>query len=245
MVFGVHGDATGSIASAEHARSVLRFLFEYGALAPTPRHDVLPWRLALRRDVIEVHAAHAITEASDFDTLLVECGGAIAIARLVLARIGFASTVAWGMREGTHVASVCATEWSRDVRTESHESVVDGWRKLAALCGASLEIAPSARELAATRAPRPLAVALSFAIEGTRGALGASDDDALPLEDGYVVRLRTNRRGPAGLVALGHAAASVALDASANGYTFASGALERTDDCATLPIALGRRALAA
>jgi hypothetical protein len=257
-----------AVRDADHGRAVLKFLFDYGALAPTIGHDALPWRLTLRRDVIEVHAAHAIGEAGDdFDALLVECGGAIAIARLVLARLGFESNVSWGLKEGTHVASVHAATWrsamvaelppmfaeaapaseAAEPPAETRAALLDGWQKLAIACGTSLEAAhnEATPSTALVRSSvQPLSGALRFALEGTRG-----EDDLAPFPpftDGFVARIKTNRRGPGGLVALGHAAASVALDARANGYAFASGALERSGDSTTLPIALGRRrALAA
>ena len=141
-----------AVRDADHGRSVLRFLFEYGALAPAIGDDALPWRLILRRDVIEVHAAsHAIAEGGGaaFDALLVECGGAIAIARLVLARLGFESSVSWGLREGTHVASVHASAWrvamvaelppmfaeaapadEDDATEKSRADLLEGWKRL-------------------------------------------------------------------------------------------------------------------
>jgi len=257
-----------AVRDADHGRAVLKFLFDYGALAPAIGHDALPWRLTLRRDVIEVHAARATGEAGDdFDALLVECGGAIAIARLVLARLGFESTVSWGLREGTHIASVHAAAWRQAMVAElppmfaeaapacdddappqeAPAALLEGWQRLAGACGATLEVTADvvARTTALAKpSSQPLSGALRFALEGTRG----EDEPAPfpPFEDGFVARLKTTRRGPSGLVALGHAAANVALDARANGYAFASGAIERSGDCTTLPIALGRRrALAA
>src|SRR5258706_8660668 len=246
-----------AVRDAEHGRSVLRFLFEFGALAPAIGHDVLPWRLTLRRDVIEIHAAREL-EGPDFDALLVECGGAIAIARLVLARLGFESTVSWGMREGTHVASVHAAGWraamvgemppmfaeaapaidDAEAPAASRAALLEGWQRLAGTCGATLEVASVPRTALTRPNAQPLATALRFALEGIRAAGDIAPFP--PFTDGFVARLRTSRRGPAALVALGHAAANVALDARANGYAFASGPLEKSGDSVTLPIALGR-----
>ena len=256
-----------AVRDADHGRSVLKFLFEYGPLAPAIGDDALPWRLVLRRDVIEVHAANAIADggAAAFDALLIECGGAIAIARLVLARLGFESSVSWGLREGTHVASVHAGAWRTTMVAElppmfseaapaeddegpegTRPDLIEGWKRLAGACGASMEIVarPSA---ATTRAPlerteqeRPLESAMRFALEGIRAPAIANRATFPPFEDGFVARLHTTRRGPAALVALGHAAASVALDARASGYAFASGPLERTSGSMTMAIALGR-----
>ncbi len=256
-----------AVRDADHGRSVLKFLFEYGPLAPAIGDDALPWRLVLRRDVIEVHAANAIADggAAAFDALLIECGGAIAIARLVLARLGFESSVSWGLREGTHVASVHASAWRTTMVAElppmfseaapaadddapegSRADLLEGWKRLAGACGASMEIVarPSAATTRAlperTEQERPLESAMRFALEGIRAPAIARRATFPPFEDGFVARLRTTRRGPAALVALGHAAASVALDARPSGYAFASGPLERTSGSMTMAIALGR-----
>lgn len=255
-----------AVRDAEHGRALLRFLFEYGPLAPAIGDDALPWRLTLRRDLVEVHAAGDGVggDRAAFDELLVECGGAIAIARLVLARLGFESNVTWGLREGTHVATVHAGAWRPtmvaelpamfaeatpahsdvDVPETSHADLLEGWRRMAGACGAALEIVPrgatSTALVVAGHASRPLELAMRFALEGTRAANDAVAAPFPPFSDGFVARVRSQRRGPAGLVALGHAAASVALDARANGYAFASGPLEIDRDCAQMAIALGR-----
>jgi hypothetical protein len=241
-------------------------LFEYGALAPAIGDDALPWRLALRRDAIDIHAASALLSGNgaEFDALLVECGGAVAIARLVLAHVGFESSVSWGLREGTHVASVNAGAWRETMVAElppmfaeavpanddpdapavSRAELLEGWQRICGACGAQMTIvqrSPAAGALVAgASSDRPLELAMRFALEGTRAPGELARAAFPPFEDGFVARVQTSRRGPAGLIALGHAAASVALDARANGYAFASGPLEREHDSSTMAIALGR-----
>jgi len=250
--------------SREHARALLRFLFQYGPLAPAIGDDMLPWRLVLRGDDVEVHAAAAELPADGgaLEALLVECGGAVAFVRMVLARLGFETSVRWGLREGTHLATVRAGAWRRSMVSElpalfgdeapasgtvSRATLVEGWQSIACAHGATLELGArnddgERTSMVACTAERPLERALRFVLQGVRGGQADESEQAPPCDDGFVAWLRAPSSGPAALLALGHAATDIALDARAQGYAFASGPLEHTSAGAVLPISLARAA---